>query len=327
MKALPWTLAAALLALPQVAFAYGEPDDNGVPNHNERLLHVLTNQIRQAPHEWPDWDTSLATPEARQPLGLQPQLFAAARFHANDMAANGCFSHESCDGTPFQSRVSRFFSGPAGENIYTATGGSSARRAMTGWMNSDGHRVNILRPQWNWLGTGFSGAGQIYYVQNFGQTGAAAFGAIPGGAYEDLGGGSIRVVANHYDANGQAPAAFDAVLGDTRVPMAAVVGNPGNQTFQATADLASDCSPLFFVAEAEDGTRSVFPTDGALLVGPGCTDEYTADRRQSLPGEPGPVVIDANDASGGCRCATPTEGPSAGWLALFALPLLARRRR
>ena len=36
---------------------------------------------------------------------------------------------------------------------------SRARRAMTGWMNSDGHRMNILRGGWNWLGTGYAGTG------------------------------------------------------------------------------------------------------------------------------------------------------------------------
>ena len=71
-------LTTAVLTLsPAVALGYGEPVD-GSPNANERLLHVLTNQIRQAPHEWPDWDTSLATPQARPPLGLEPSLLAAA---------------------------------------------------------------------------------------------------------------------------------------------------------------------------------------------------------------------------------------------------------
>ena len=35
------------------AFGYGEPGDKGAPSHEERLLHVLTNQVRQAPHDWP----------------------------------------------------------------------------------------------------------------------------------------------------------------------------------------------------------------------------------------------------------------------------------
>ncbi len=148
-------LAAALL--PGRAFAYGEPDEDGVPDSHERLLHVLTNQIRQAPHDWPGWDTSLATGEPRPPLAHQVGLGSAARFHADDMKAHGCFQHESCDGTSFESRVSRYFSGgAAGENIYTSFGDKSARTGMTAWMNSEGHRTNILRPEWTHLGTGTS---------------------------------------------------------------------------------------------------------------------------------------------------------------------------
>lgn len=320
-------LSIVALGVPSMAFAYGEPDENGSPNANERLLHVFTNQVRQAPHEWPDWDTSLASPEARGPLGLEPSLLAAARYHANDMAKNGCFSHESCDGTPFQSRVSRFFSGPAGENIYTGTGSvnARARTAMTGWMNSSGHRTNILRHEWNWLGTGFAGAGQIFYVQNFGQVRGSTAPPIPGGAYEDLGGGAIRVVANYFDPDGRAPSTFEAILGDTRVPMTTVVGQPGNQTLAATADLPADCQTLFFVAEDADGVRSVFPSTGALLVGAACEDEYTTERAGALPGEDGPIVIGANDEAGGCRCVR--GAPGAGWLVALALPLAARLRR
>lgn len=316
-------LAAAVFT-PSVAQAYGEPSAAGVPNHKERLLHVLTNQIRQAPHDWPDWDTSLETPTARGPLALHTDLLALARFHGNDMAANRCFSHESCDGTPFGTRAQRFFSGPTGENIYTATGDDKARSAMTGWMNSTGHRENILRPQWNLLGTGFTGISQIYYVQNFGQASAVEMPAIPGGAVEVLDSTTIRIIANHYDPDQQAPASFEAILGDRRVALSLVAGAAGHQTFQASTDRPSGCEPLFFVSTDASGSRSVFPTDGALLVGQACTAEYTTERRGNIPGDPSGMTIGANDAEGGCRCVD--TGPAAGWLALLFVPLLAIRR-
>src|SRR5262245_59998905 len=112
---------ATVLASTQLAFAYGESEDD-VPNAEERLLHVLTNQIRQAPHDWPGWDTSLAAGEARGPLFMDSGLDEAARFHADDMATHGCFQHDSCDGTSVETRLARYFSGPAGENIFMGFG-------------------------------------------------------------------------------------------------------------------------------------------------------------------------------------------------------------
>lgn len=319
-----WLAAAALLATPGVALAYGEPDAAGVPNPQERLTHVYTNQIRQAPHAWPGWNTALATPAARKPLAMIPGLYSAARFHADDMAANGCFQHESCDGTPFETRIARYFDGPsAGENIYSAVGIPGAAAALTGWMNSDGHRVNILRPEWNALGTGFADAGQVYYVQDFGVA-SVSVPPIPAAAFESVAGG-LRVVANYYDPTGKAPARLEAVLGEAHLALSRVAGADGNETLDATAAAPTGCVPLYFVAEAAGGAQTAFPTSGALLVGPTCTADYTTTRTGGPIGGGG-EVIDANDP-GGCRCARPARGASwLAWLAL-ALPALGRRRR
>lgn len=324
------TVIAGIL-VPALALAYGEPDADGLPNARERLLHVFTNQVRAAPHEWPDWDTSLASAAPRDPLVLDARLFSAARFHAADMAVQGCFSHESCDGTPFEARLSRFYGPPAGENIYKGTGAHNARArtAITGWMNSPGHRTNILREAWTSLGTGFAGTGQIYYVQNFGQESGVDVPTIVGGAYEDLGDDDIAVLANHFDASGRAPAAFEAVLGDRRIPMAPVAGRAGHQTFSGTGAMPAGCEPLFFVSTDEAGARTTFPTAGALLAGAACTEHYTSERRGTVPGEKGPDVFDANDEAGGCRCAAPGRRPlDAGWLVTLLLPLgLGLRRK
>src|SRR5438105_3429975 len=93
--------AALLMVRPVCVFAYGEASQGDLPSHEERLLHVLTNQVRQAPHDWPGWDTSLASADSRPPLLLQNGLEQAARFHADDMAAHAFFSHDSADGTTF----------------------------------------------------------------------------------------------------------------------------------------------------------------------------------------------------------------------------------
>ncbi|MFZ2240668.1 MAG: CAP domain-containing protein [Gordonia amarae] len=56
-----------------------------------------------------------------------------------------------------------------GENV--AAGYPTAQSVMTGWMNSPGHRANILKREFNRLGVGvaYSASGRPYYCQVFGQ--------------------------------------------------------------------------------------------------------------------------------------------------------------
>jgi hypothetical protein len=288
------------------------------------MLHVLTNQIRQAPHAWPGWDTSLATPNARGPLALEPGLLAAARFHADDMAANNCFQHESCDGTDTFVRIGRYFSGGgAGENIYL--GSPSPAQAMTGWMNSAGHRVNILRPEWEWLGTGFSAGGRgAYYVQDFGLGGLGEMPNIPGGAYETTG-AELRVVANYFDPDGRAPTAFEARLDGVAIPLERISGPDGNATFDAKTAAVDACAELTFVATTASGQSVVFPSTGALLVGAACTTEFSAD--PTTKPDDGRIYVDANDPPTGCRCTDAPRERAALLFAVLGLGLLVRRRR
>lgn len=308
---------------PSVALAYGEPVD-GVPNRYERLLHVLTNQVRQAPHDWPGWDTSLATAAARSPVAHESGLSAAARFHADDMATNMCFQHESCDGTPFQTRVSRYFSGAgSGENIYSALGDRSAYTAITSWMNSDGHRTNMLLGGWTHLGTGFSErSNQIYYVQDFGETNRAPVPPIPAAAFF-ADGQELVLLANYWDPEGRRPVSFDAVLDGAAHEMERIAGPDGNETLSVRVDRPEDCTPVYYVAIGDDGDETTYPTEGSLLVGKGCTEEYVADRTD---GGDDRVVIDADDPETGCTASGTGRRGMTAPLFLLGLLFLARRR-
>lgn len=110
---------------------------------------------------------------ARAKLGLAPFAWddaaaATARKHSQDMAAKGYFDHTNPNGqSPFdrmQQDGIRFRS--AAENI--AAGQTSAIFAHHGWMNSEGHRKNVLG-NFKRLGVGvtFGGKMNIYYTQNF----------------------------------------------------------------------------------------------------------------------------------------------------------------
>ncbi|MBK6684510.1 MAG: CAP domain-containing protein [Deltaproteobacteria bacterium] len=316
------------LLAPGLALGYGEPDGAGRPNHRERLLHVFTNQVRAAPHEWPGWDTSKASATPRAPVRLHGKLIEAARFHADDMAEHNCFQHESCDGTTFEVRVDRFFNGAgAGENIYTAIGIDDERSAITGWMNSDGHRRNILTEDWTDLGTGFAArGGQVYYVQDFGLVSQDDRPPIVGAARELLG-SEVRLYANVYASDGQAPTEIAAVVEGTRTPMTLIAGRPGNATYAVTIP-TPDCAKVHYTITPAGGSASTFPSTGSLLVGKACSAEFSSDRSggPNGPADPGQVVIDAS-SDRGCR-ATGTSGhlPFAG-LALGLLLLLRRGRR
>ena len=83
------------------------------------------------------------------------QLTAAGRQHSRDMACNNFFSHTGSDGSsPFQRMASSGFSfTAAAENIYA--GGGSAQLAFNAWMNSPGHRTNMLNPTYTHIGVGY----------------------------------------------------------------------------------------------------------------------------------------------------------------------------
>lgn len=97
------------------------------------------------------------------------QLARVARYKSQDMASKKYFSHNSPTyGSPFtmmQNFGIRFSA--AGENI--AMGQRTPQEVMNAWMNSPGHRSNILSPTYNQIGVGMAknSAGVIYWTQEF----------------------------------------------------------------------------------------------------------------------------------------------------------------
>ena len=101
-------------------------------------------------------------------LKLDTETLRVARIKAQDMVDNNYFSHNSPTyGSPFQMLNSFKISyKTAGENI---AGNSSNSSAVTAWMNSSGHRANILNSSFNYTGIGVvksSKYGKVY-VQMF----------------------------------------------------------------------------------------------------------------------------------------------------------------
>ena len=109
--------------------------------------------------------------EQRARVGLKElkhnwELSRVARYKSQDMKDNKYFSHTSpVYGTPFQMMKSFGITyRSAGENI--ARGQTSPQAVVNAWMNSSGHRANILNASFTEIGVGYVSDGR-YWTQMF----------------------------------------------------------------------------------------------------------------------------------------------------------------
>ncbi|GGT28682.1 CAP domain-containing protein [Streptomyces chromofuscus] len=104
------------------------------------------------------------------PLASDAALTRAAQAHSDDMVARDFYSHTAPGGSRPWDRAAAAGSThhSIGENI--ACGQRSPAEVVTGWMNSPGHRANILKPGFTRIGIGFTGGGRAgtYWTQLFG---------------------------------------------------------------------------------------------------------------------------------------------------------------
>jgi uncharacterized protein YkwD len=97
------------------------------------------------------------------------RLAAAAQGHSEDMAARDYFDHTTPDGVdPWERAKAEGYMTPTGENI--AMGQRTAEDVTEGWMNSPGHRANILNCDSKAIGMGLArnSGGTTYWTQMFG---------------------------------------------------------------------------------------------------------------------------------------------------------------
>ncbi|WP_051772640.1 CAP domain-containing protein [Saccharothrix sp. NRRL B-16314] len=106
-------------------------------------------------------------------LTSSAQLDAAARRHTLEMARTGNFSHTGVDGSTPAQRVTDagYPYRMVAENI--AAGQTTADEVVRAWMNSSGHRANIVNCELRDLGIGYAvdGNNKPYWTQDFGTTG------------------------------------------------------------------------------------------------------------------------------------------------------------
>ncbi len=116
-----------------------------------------------------------------RPLRLNAKLGAAARRHSHAMVRERFFSHSSPNGDTFIDRIraAGYLEGArswtAGENIAYGSGSRSTPRSIgRAWMNSPGHRANILSRSFRSIGIGIesgtpAGIAGATYTTDFGR--------------------------------------------------------------------------------------------------------------------------------------------------------------
>lgn len=164
----------------------GNPDNNvpeveipALPDNNQPEQDNTDNNAPEI--EQPEVDTESLSyaeqvvelvNEERAKVGLSPveldtEIASAALIRANEIKTS--FSHTRPDGRKFSTVLTdngiRFYG--AGENI--AWGQRSPEQVMNAWMNSDGHRANILNSKYTKIGVGHyqDAKGTNYWVQLF----------------------------------------------------------------------------------------------------------------------------------------------------------------
>ncbi|TQS70611.1 hypothetical protein DX933_17785 [Ornithinibacillus gellani] len=104
-----------------------------------------------------------------KPLQIDENLSKVAREKSRDMAVNGYFSHNSPTyGSPFDMMKNWGIQyNSAGENI--AKGQRTPQEVVNAWMNSEGHRANILNGSFTHIGVGYVENGNVWTQQFIGK--------------------------------------------------------------------------------------------------------------------------------------------------------------
>ena len=107
-------------------------------------------------------------------LSFNSRLQKAAQSHADDMDQTGRYlAHDSSDGRVLRDRIDDVDYNWSYIAENAASGQASPKAVVQSWMNSPGHRANILNPEIKDIGVGYAiddVSATPYWVQNFGSS-------------------------------------------------------------------------------------------------------------------------------------------------------------
>ncbi len=288
-RPLPWVVVtSALLLLPSKASAGNGDPASGYPNWHERATLAFINACRQGPTQYRDAYLT-ADPNILQPTTYpaQPPLYyclplnQAARFHSEDMLMHGCFSHNSCDGTPWYTRVASFYSEPiTGENI--ASPFPTPFAVVNAWLSDghapdglgDGHRAQVMSGLSTETGIGYA----TYWTQDFGGGTADYATPLVWGSHAFVGDGNVTFLANYYAADALPPQAAVLFVDDVPYEMQPAFGTAARGTYKYALSTSTACRTYYFRFLDAAGVFRVFPETGRLRTfgEGGCTEDYLA---------------------------------------------------
>lgn len=160
-RLVPFPRLASILAVGSLLAGCGVAAPSAAPADGvaAQLLN-LVNAVRVEGRQCGTQGTFAPT----HPLALEARLTAAAQAHSSDMHARAVMSHTGSDGSGPGERIARtgYAYATWGENV--AAGYPSAEAVMAGWLGSDGHCANLMRPGFTEFGAGESGR---YWTQVF----------------------------------------------------------------------------------------------------------------------------------------------------------------
>lgn len=115
--------------------------------------------------------------EGLDPLVMDLRLALSAQAHSEDMTRNNFMSHTGSNGSSPGDRITEAGYPAASWSENVAAGQPTAEAVVNAWMNSSGHRANILRAASEHVGIGYDyEAGTTYghyWTMNFGATNEA----------------------------------------------------------------------------------------------------------------------------------------------------------
>ncbi|GIM91641.1 CAP domain-containing protein [Paractinoplanes toevensis] len=164
-----FAVIAALVALPVLA---GAPAFAATAKHAP-AKKVSASAATEFENEVVRLTNAQRTSRGCGALKIDNRLVKAARGHSADMVSERFFSHTGSNGSSFVAReVAAGYPkrDAAAENI--AWGYRTPKDVVTGWMNSPGHRANILNCRSIAVGVGvaYTSGGAPYWTQDFGRS-------------------------------------------------------------------------------------------------------------------------------------------------------------
>ncbi|BAZ45225.1 SCP-like extracellular [Chondrocystis sp. NIES-4102] len=123
-------------------------------------------QVSSTAKEVIDLTNKIRTEHGLNRLKTNCKLSQAAQAHTLDMISMGEISHTGSDGSSLATRAEKaeYSYLNLGENV--AQGQTSPTEVLNSWINSDGHRENILNPSFTEIGVGYE---DNYWTQVFGR--------------------------------------------------------------------------------------------------------------------------------------------------------------